>query len=171
VQVDVERVAALNADEGRVSPARARRPVLAQGAHQLEILRHLREEQLETAEVREQRAKAVLGLAQRIRGDDPGGSGEACLPNALEIRVSQEPAAERRPRVATRGLVAEQPVPDEGVEVEIDHLAREVKLHRLARNSELARPVARVPRRNGHGTWFRALWARDPGRPSRGRSG
>src|SRR5262245_9306178 len=58
--------------------------------------------------------------------------------------MAEQPRAERALTVPNRDVSAQHPMPDERIDVEVDDLAREVELHRVLRNPELARPGGRI---------------------------
>ena len=137
----IERIAALHADEGSVLAGRARRPVLAVVSNDGELFAHRVEERSQLLEVLDERLEPRARATERVRRDDPGRPRELGLEDARKIHLAVHTRAEQAASVALPEIVAEDAMPDERVDVKIDHLAREIELHGLPRNAELACPT------------------------------
>src|SRR5262245_55087542 len=96
----------------------------------------------ELVDVAKQRLDAIGPLAQGIRRDDPGRTADLGFAQARQIRLTKKPSPENPPTVPLRDVATEQAMPDERIDVKVDHLAREVELDGFFGNTELARPSA-----------------------------
>src|SRR6185369_11149947 len=92
----IQRVAALNAQECGVLAGRARRVVLARVGHDLKLRWHARERATQLVQVGLEGARAIRRLAQRIGGDHPSGAADPRLADAWKIDLTEERAPQRR---------------------------------------------------------------------------
>ena len=77
-------------------------------------------------------ARTFGGRGEGIGGDHPDGAGDTASRRRGGIRLTVEAGAEQPATVATGQVVAEQTCPDEGVDVQVDHVAREVEVDGFA---------------------------------------
>jgi hypothetical protein len=82
---------------------------------------------------------AVARGSRRVGGDRPHRTGQPGVLHARQIEVTGEAAAQQVVIVTPLDVVAPQPHRDEGVDVQIDHVARPNRLHCLDRYPEVLR--------------------------------
>lgn len=135
VEIMVERVATLNADEGRMLARGSRRAEL-RGVPNVPHPRRLIEQVPKGSEVLLEHLPAAPRSSQRIGRDHPGGAAEPYLLDAWKIRVTKEPTAEEPAPVNAIEVVAEDSAPEERLDVEVDRVRAEEDLGSLLRDPE-----------------------------------
>ncbi len=125
-------------------PAATRGAVLAHVADHLEIVGDALEDALQPPHVLDEGVRPALGRPQRIGGDHPDRAGQARLAHAREVHHREEARAEGAVAVTLAQVVAEDPIPDERIDVQVDRLAGQVDLDGLARDAEFACPAGGV---------------------------
>jgi hypothetical protein len=136
----VHRVAALDADEGAVSTGSPSGAVLRDVLHDGELLGHLREDLLELLEVVAEAPRPFAPDLEGVRRDDPGRSRDPGLEDAREVHLRVEARPQESVVVTFGEIVAPDPRPDVRVDVQIEHVARQVEVDRLFRDPELLGP-------------------------------
>ena len=107
-------------------------PVFARIANDREVLRGRGEEFAKTTYIAHERLRASACGAHWIRRDDPRRASEAGLEHARKIALAEEARAEHTAPMPLREVVAENPMPDERVEVKVDDVGGCMQLGRLA---------------------------------------
>src|SRR6185369_1320011 len=108
----------------------------------LKLRWHARERATQLVQVGLEGARAIRRLAQRIGGNHPSGAADPRLADAWKIDLTEERAPQRRAMTLGQ-IVAERSLPNEGVDVQVDHFARSIEFDGGERNVELARPIRR----------------------------
>jgi hypothetical protein len=163
-EIAVEGVAALDPEKRRVPAVGHRSAVLGGVAHDPEVLGDALEDGLEASQVLEEDLRARGGAAPGIRRDDPGGARHRRLAHARKVDLAVDASAEETVAVPLAQVVPEQTRPDEAVEVEVEHVARQVEVHGLSRDAECPRPAVGVGTAiDGGQRRHRTTLTRDPG--------
>ena len=142
--IGVEGVAALDAEERGVLVGGARGAIVGGIATHGDVVGTAFEDPTQLAEVLVEHRRTSHRRPQRVGGDRPYAAGDLRLADPRQIDLRVDARAEQPVTMAAIEAIATQPRPDERIDVEIDHLAREVDVDRLARDPELLRPRCRI---------------------------
>jgi hypothetical protein len=132
----VERVSTLDADEGRVVAGGSRSAELRGGANVSDPGRLLKKAS-KGAEVLLECTSAAARRPGRIGRDHPGRAAETDLPRRREVGMPEKASPEQSASMSSVEVVAEDPAPDEGLDVQVDRVRAAKELDGFLGDPEL----------------------------------